>query len=440
MTHYIDDYIQFQKTCDSPFHVVETLKERLLQAKFQELSLQETWKLECGKHYFVIQPSEKALIAFQVGTKAPSKAGFAIIGAHTDSPVLRLKLSPFGDIENYNVLFSETHGGLILRSYLDRPLVLAGKVYSYERDSNGKPKNSDKGYPLITSKLVRTEKPIAVIPDLAIHLDRTKNTEGKINPETMMYALTGNKTDKDFVESFQSFLGTGSFDGFELNFAPLWEHSRVGLQGEFLVGPRHDDLVMVYTAQCAMEFLSKNTVSSKTSVAAFFDAEETGSQNSGGAASYFIRDVLKRIHHKHPESSPDSFLGESLSQSFLISADVSHGVHPGHPDKHDLKHRPLLNKGLVLKANSNDRYTSNGYGKALFKALCDASKQASQDFCVRGDLGCGSTIGPILSTQLGCESIDVGIALLGMHSSAETIGVHDIESTIRVFSQFYANT
>jgi len=438
MRNNVDDYIDFQKQCLSPFHTVAALKQRLVKQGFKELNLTEAWKLKLSHTYFVVHGSGKSIVSFRIGNKHTSEAGFAMIGAHTDSPVLRLKLKPWGHLQGYHVLFNECHGSLILRSWLDRPLLLAGTVYKYKRDKNNKPVFSDNGLPFVESQLVNTEHPLAVIPDLAIHLDREKNEFGRINPETMMYAITGCEDGKNARNTMENLLNCGEFDGFDLCFAPYYPHVLVGAHQEFITGPRHDDLVMVYTAQCAMEAAAKKDGGARTSVAAFFDSEETGSQTSGGAASFFIQDVLTRIHHAHPMKGKDECVGRSFAKSFVISADVAHAAHPSYPEKNDIAHRPLLNKGIVLKSNSNDRYATSGYGSAMFRALCASAGSPVQEFCARGDLGCGSTIGPMISAKLGCETVDVGIAMWAMHSAAETVGAKDIAPTIKVFEQFFS--
>lgn len=438
MKNVVNDYIDFQKNSPSPFHVVATLKERLSKLSFRELTMTETWNLESGKSYFVVHDSGKSLVSFRVGKKATTEAGFAIIGAHTDSPVLRLKLNPFGNLYGYQVLFNECHGSLILRTWMDRPLVLAGQVYKYKRDKDHKPVFSELGTPVVESKLVASSWPLAVVPELAIHLDREKNELGKINPETMMHTITGCEDKHGARLAIEKALGCGEFDGFELSFAPYWPHCTVGAHHEFIVGPRHDDLAMVYTAQCAMELAGKKEVGARTSVAAFFDAEETGSVTTGGAASFFIEDVLTRIHLAHPENRGKEPVGRSFAKSFVISADLAHAAHPAFPEKHDNLHRPYLNRGLVLKSNSNDRYATSGYGSAVFRALCASVGARVQEFCARGDQGCGSTIGPMISAKLGCETVDVGIAMWGMHSASETIGANDLLPTIQVFEKFYS--
>ncbi len=385
-----------------------------------------------------MHPSAKSLIAFHVGKAPTTEAGFALIGAHTDSPVLRLRLNPWAKQHGYEVLLSETHGSLILRSWLDRPLLLAGQLYQYQRAKNGKPQFSKTGLPILETKLVQSAWPLAIIPDLAIHLDREKNERGALNPETMMLAITGAESLHDARLAMQDLLGGHAYDGFELNFALDTPHCRVGTNKEFIAGSRHDDLLMVFVTQCALEAAVREGGGPKTALAAFFDAEETGSLTASGACSHFIEDVLERIHQTHPQNSGKSPLGQSLSGSFMISADMAHGVHPAHRDKHDWNHQPMLNGGPVLKMNANDRYASSGYSSTVFRALCKSVDVVPQEFCSRQDLACGSTIGPHLAAKLGCETVDVGLAMWSMHSAVETAGAWDLLPCMQVFRKFYS--
>ncbi len=432
----VDEYIAFQNLALSPFHAVAALKERFVKRGFVELALSQEWSLSVGQAYFVAHPSDKSIIAFHVGQSATTEAGFAMIGAHTDSPVLRLRLTPWAKLYDYETLLSERHGSLILRSWLDRPLLLAGQTYTYARSRNGKPEFSKSGLPIIERKMVQSPWPIAIIPDVAIHLDREKNEKGALNLETMMMAITGRDSGEDARLALFETLG-GPCDGFELNFALATPHTRFGSQREFIAGSRHDDLLMVFVAQCALETAVQHGGGPKTAVAAFFDAEETGSTTADGACSFFIEDILMRIHQAHPLNNASASFGQSLAASFLISADLAHGTHPGYRERHDLNHKPLLNGGPVLKMNANDRYASSGYSATVFRALCKSVDVPVQEFSARQDMGCGSTIGPHLAAKLGCATVDVGLPLLAMHSAVETAGAWDLLPCMKVFERFY---
>jgi aspartyl aminopeptidase len=422
-------YIDFQKECLSPFHVVDQLAQRLTEQGFQSLDLTERWDLSQGSDFFVVHPGAKALIAFRLGSAAPEKSGFRILGSHTDSPVLHLRSKPLLKSDGYTLLDTHIHGGTIHRSWFDRPLVLAGRVYKAVTHKKTKKLT-------IESTLVRTRLPVAIIPDVAIHLDREKNSQaGGINPELVFKALLGKATnDADTMARLGALLEVAQFDGFDLCLVPYWPHQTLGMHQEFISGPRHDDLAMVF---CSLEgFLRADQKPETTAVAGFFDGEETGSSVPGGAQSYFVDDVLGRILALHPRSEKDSTMGPALAKSVFLSLDMAHGVHPNFPEKHDRQHRPLMNEGPVIKINANDRYATTGYGATFFKALCNSANVPVQEFVIRQDLSCGSTIGPIVAAKLGCETIDIGAAMLGMHSTCETMGVKDLDYVTRACQEF----
>lgn len=428
----VDQYIKFQSSSPSPFHVVDYLSQDLLKAGFQKTSINELHSLKEGQGYYIEHCEHKSLIAFTYNKEALSK-GFAIAGAHTDSPTLRLKHNPFMKYEGCHTLFPQVHGGLILRSWLDRPLVVAGKVFFIEQENNAPKWDKATGLPSFSHQNVCSKAPIAVIPDLAIHLDRDKNKVGAVDPEVGLQIIFGNnKLSANAEEQFWKSLGCPRTpDGFEISVSPYWNHEVVGLDQSMVVGPRHDDLAMVFAVQEGLKASYPNA-QGKLPVAAYFDAEETGSETSGGAASSFLKDVLSAICSDHVPAE------HTLHNSFVISADMAHAFHPSHQGKHDQNHRPHLNKGLVIKENANDRYATSGVGTAIFKGLCQSSKIPTQSFVARQDMGCGSTIGPTLATILSCPTIDVGTAMWGMHSSAETMGVDDLQHAKDAFHVFFS--
>lgn len=435
-----DDYIGFQATCHSPFHVVCTIKEHFKNAGFIELEPAKQWALEKGKSYFVIHSDLKTIIGFKVGKSLPHEAGFSLFGAHTDSPSFRLRLNPWDSPEGCVRLLTQKHGGIILRSWLDRPLILAGAVYSIERDQNSKLQFNSLGQPKVKTEIRQTNIPIAVIPDLAIHLDRDKNGTNEINAETVMQAIFGTKGGLENLKKnlFDALgVGLGRLDGFELSLAPSWPHSLVGADQSLIVGPRHDDLAMVFAGlKACLENFKQDL--NRTAVVAFFDAEETGSQTSSGAKSLFFRDILSRLVSCLAETDDKSqLLQRALSQSFFISADMAHAFHPSYPSKHDSVHRPKINEGIVIKENANDSYATTGYTTAYFKALCERADVPTQGFIARQDLVCGSTIGPIVSSNLACPVVDVGVAMWAMHSAAETMGNLDLLYAINAFKEFF---
>lgn len=440
---HVDSYIDFQSKAHSPFHVVSFLKEKFTNKGLIELDPTNEWSaLQKQQAYFVIHPDGKTMIAFRLGDQLPHEAGMHLIGSHTDSPAFRLKSLPFQITENCVRLATQKHGGIILRSWLDRPLLLAGSVFELER-SQGKVQLDHLGRPFIKKHLVQTQYPIGVIPDLAIHLDRDKNTKGEINSETMMRLVLGMGDKVEFwKEKLAQALGLkfSQMDGFELSLAPFHPTTLVGLNQEFILGPRHDDLAMVFSS--AEGFLtSLNKETHLSSAVCFFDAEETGSQTASGAHSHFIKNTLEKLilaslHLSKTVLASEDAILRAFCQSFLISADMAHGVHPGASSCHDDNHRPLLNKGMVLKENANDSYATSGFSSAYFKAYAEKSDVPLQYFVNRQDMGCGSTIGPITAAKLGCHAVDIGAPMWGMHSSAETMGALDLDHAVKLFSAF----
>lgn len=433
----ISRYIDFQASSPSPYHVVSSLRDRLEAEGFGPLATLGDWTLEDGGSYYVIHPEQKALIAFSLGQHSPARSGYSLYCAHTDSPVLRLKLSPFVHNRGIGQLLTQQHGGLILRSWLDRPLALAGAIYELSKKRDKPSFDPQTGQVRLEQRLVASEKPLAVIPDLAIHLDRDKNSSGEINAETMMRAIFGCSADGAKLEAlFERHLGAdlNQVAGFELCLAPHWRHELVGLDEDFIVGPRHDDLAMVFAGLEAL-IDCRQQKKPRTAVVCFVDAEETGSLAAGGAASLFVRDVLLKLASTiDPSSAPlDCF-----SSSFVVSGDMAHAWHPAHPDKHAEAHCPSISGGLVLKENANDRYASSGLSSAVFRGLAEAAGITTQNFVVRQDMGCGSTIGPTLAAQLGAPTVDIGLPMWGMHSAAETMAVSGFSDVVRFTRTFFA--
>ncbi len=442
----IRDYLAWQDACPSVFHVGEAISAKLAQAGFTRLLIQDqNWHLEAGGRYYVRHPDEKAFVAFVVGAKSPQQKGFSLLAAHTDSPVLRLKMNPVKEGPGFVRLATQLHGGLIQRSWLDRPLILAGKVYWTSQSSQEVVWDLDHHLPLLHQSLVRSAKPIAVIPDLAIHLDRSKNESGAINPEEMLAAVIGTSLSESLtphrfdtmLSQFFGFSPEQEICGFDLTLAPYHPHMLVGHDESLILGPRHDDLAMSFAGLCAITSLPGDFVPPRTAALLLVDAEETGSKTVSGAESTFVRDILEKICRQHPAAEPLEDISQAFALSFLVSADMAHGLHPAHPEKHDTNHKPLLNRGLVIKENASDRYATSGYTAAIFRKLCEAAKVPVQHFVNRQDLACGSTIGPILAANLNCQTVDVGTAMWGMHSSGETMGAYDLFYAAQVFQTFF---
>lgn len=437
------DYIEFQKDSADPFHVVKRLKERFSACGFKETDLSSQKRHQAGERYLIPHQDGKSLLAVIIGQSSPCDTGFGVVGSHTDSPVLRLRLNPWAGDRQLLKLETQCHGGLIARSWLDRPLKISGAVWQIARDSRGQilmDKNSS--LPMISRKLVRSRSPIAVIPDLSIHLDSSKNSVGEINQETMLAAFVSSNIDREeAIRLFWEELGTSrdSVDGFELSLSPWQNHELTGAGQCYITGPRHDDLAMVFCSSEALCHVAQSeTIPQRTAVAAFFDAEETGSQTCSGAASSFARDALLRLAELHEKSSRPDQAFAAAARSFLISADMAHAFHPAYPGKFDQNHRLVVNGGMVLKENANDRYATSGGSGTIFRALCELAKVPVQPYINRQDISCGSTIGPILSAKLGCPAVDAGLAMWGMHSTGETMGTYDLSHASQLFQVFFS--
>ena len=438
-----DDYVDWLHRSPTPFHAVAQCIQQLRAAGFSERAFGASLATTGGERIFIQHPDGKSLIALVIGTRSPVDTGFALVGAHTDSPDLRLRLNPLGEGAGTTLLHTQFHGGLIRRAWFDRPLALAGAAYQVIRSKNGKPKFNDlNGLPVVTRKLVHLDAPIAIIPDLAIHLDREKNDKGGVNPQTMLNAIiaSGEGTMEEVLAllAAQAGIEFADLDGFDLHLVPATKPQRVGLDRSLVVGPRHDDLAMVWCGlQALCESVQRDPAPVRTRVVAFFDAEETGSLTASGAASAFLRDVLVRIARRHKHTGKADDPEQAFAHTFCISADMAHAWHPNFMEMHDKRHAPRINQGPVVKANASDRYATTGETAATFIGLCEAAGAAVQDFVVKQDMACGTTIGPITSAQLAARVVDVGCPMWAMHSSAETCGAKDLATMVDVMRVFF---
>ena len=365
-------------------------------------------------------------------SKNPS---FKIVGSHVDSPCFKLKSQALSKNSDYTCLNPQVHGGIIYRSWLDRPLGLSGVIHSIER-SNKKMKTSPTGLPQIKTTLVKSEKPLAIIPDSAIHLDPQKKKNGSLNPETMLKLILGSKDEKNLCEQLKKiFASQETISSFDLYAFPTTSHQIAGTNDEFIVGARHDNIAMVFSSLTALVH-SLKTPSTATKVAAFFDAEETGSLTSSGAKSNFLRDTLSYFYSCTKNKKEE--ISSVLAKSFFVSADMAHALHPSHESLHDENHRPIINQGIVIKENSNDKYITTGYSSSVVKAICESANIPLQDFVARQDTGCGSTVGPAVAANLGCLGADIGVSMWAMHSAAETMGTQDLWFAKKFFETFWS--
>lgn len=423
-----EELIDFIYDSPNAFHAAETTKKELLKAGFKELNPRDSWSLEKGKKYFVTK-NQSALVAFIVGKGDIEEKGFKIIGAHTDTPSFRIKPNHEMVAEgNYIKLNTEAYSGSIMSTWLDRPLSVAGRVTL-------KGKN-----PLFPEyKLVNIRRPILIIPNLAIHLNRNINDGVALNKQKDMLPLLGLISEQ--MEKGNYLLNTIALElgvkiediiDFDLFLYEFEKGCIMGLNDEFISSSRLDDLSMVYAG---LKAITGAEAAEATNVLVCFDNEEVGSSTKQGAASPMLSSILERIVVALGKGREDYF--RALANSFIIVADSAHAVHPNLNEKYDPTNRTMMNNGPVIKISSNQKYTTDSNSSAVYEAICKLAKVPVQKFVNRSDEVGGSTIGPISSTQMDIRSVDIGTPILAMHSIRELGGVKDQTYVTKSFEQFY---
>ena len=418
---YIQNLLQLLDQSPTSFHVVENLQQDLLSKSYQELKEGESWDLKPATKYFVTRAGGSIAI-FHTPKNFSASSSFKVIGTHTDFPGFKIKANPFSSKEGFQLLNVEVYGGVILNSWFDRDLQIAGRVF-YE-DAQG----------VLQSKNVKLNT-IVSIPRLAIHLDREVNREGfKPNPQEHMFPVMGLAKDLKFEDWIAE---ENTIDGkilsWDLFLFDAQAASLGGINEEFIYAQGLDNVASVhasYEAILASDF-SENDIQ----IAVAFQHEEIGSQSQNGANSNFLEAVLKRIAASTSASEQDYYA--IIANSFCISADMTHGVHPNYSSLHDPNHKPKIGGGPVIKSNANMRYASDAFSVAKFKQWCYKAEVPVQDFCSRNDVGCGSTIGPMTAAKIGIPTLDIGNPMLSMHSIREMSGTKDHEMLIDVFKEFY---
>jgi aspartyl aminopeptidase len=415
--------LAFIDASPTPYHAVANLAGHLREDDFVQLSERDAWTLKPGDRRFVIR--DATLVAFVVGTRAPADSGYRIVGAHTDSPNLRVKPNAASAKKGYLQLGVEPYGGLLLSTWLDRDLSIAGRVMALK---DGVPQ----------PVLVDLRRPLARVSNLAIHLDRKVNDEGlKLNKQRHMVPVVGlGDSDLDLAAELAAHADCAPADvlGFDLCLYDTQKGAIGGVNDEFVYVARLDNLASCFAATEALSGVVNAL--DPTAVVALYDHEECGSRSAAGAASTVLGDVLSRIALAYPEGQVQAF-PRAIASSLLVSADMAHAIHPNHADKHDGEHAPQINRGLVIKHNANQSYATSAPSAARFQQLCREAGYQPQRFVVRSDLPCGSTIGPITAARLGVETVDVGAAMLSMHSCREVAGTLDVYLAIQTFQQLF---
>lgn len=425
---FAQELIDFIYDSPTSFHAVENARKLLTGAGFMELKEEERWQLQKGGKYYVTK-NDSALTAFILGTGSVEQDGFKIIGAHTDSPCFRVKPAAEMTVENHYIkLDTEAYSGAILSTWMDRPLSVAGRVTV---------KGEDLFHP--AARLVNIKKPILIIPSLAIHMNRSVNQGVELNKQKDMLpllALVNESLEKGnyLLQALAKELQIEAADilDFDLFLYEFEKGTILGLQDEFVSTPRLDDLAMVHAGISA---ISKVEAGLSTKVMVCFDNEDIGSATKQGADSPMLANILERIVAAMGGDRQDFF--RAVAQSFMISADMAHAVHPNVPEKHDPQNRPVINKGPVIKLSANMKYTTDSNSAAVYAAVCKSAGVPVQYFVNRSDEAGGSTIGPITATHLNIRSVDMGTAALAMHSIRELCGVLDHSYVARSFEEFY---
>jgi len=422
MSHsFSSKLLAFLKASPTPFHAVQNMATQLNDAGFHELREGDAWKLQRGEKYFVVR-NDSALVAFIYGNNELTKSGVCFVGAHTDSPCLKVKPDPEISSKGYFQLGVEVYGGVLLHPWFDRELSLAGRISYVNKQGS------------VGSMLVDFEKPLAIIPSLAIHLDREANNSHSINAQSQLPPIVMQAEGKtDFRQLLLEQIRAEISDiekvlDYELSFYDVQAPALIGLHEDFIASARLDNLLSCFTGLQAL--LSAD--GGQSCLLVCNDHEEVGSVSASGAEGSLLRTVLERWMPNIEERA------RTLDASMMISTDNAHAAHPNYSDKHDHNHGPVMNGGPVIKVNASQRYASNSETQAMFRYLCEQEGVPVQSFVTRSDMACGSTIGPITAAAIGVKTVDVGIPQLAMHSIRELCGAQDPEYLYRVLKRFFS--
>jgi len=440
-------FLAFVNASPTPFHAVQNASIRLEKAGFLKIRETDSWERNVkpgGKYYFT--RNQAALIAFTLPQNWHHGSGLSIVATHVDSPNLKVRPISKRSKSTYLQVGVETYGGGIWHSWLDRDLSIAGRVVVSEKSGG------------FNSKLVKIDRPILRIPTLAIHLDRSANESFKFNQETEFMPILGlieselnSPADDNKAKVASSIqenhhpallallsnelsLSPEEIHDFDLSLYDTQPATLGGVNNEFIFSSRMDNLVSSF---CAVEAMAESataqyfsTFEGNVNCIALFNHEEIGSVSTSGAESSLIPSLLNRL------SPTPASLAQSISRSFLISSDMAHALHPNYTSKHEENHRPIINGGIAIKTNAKQRYATDSISAFIVKQLVERKGGKVQEFVARNDMPCGSTVGPMLS-KIGIRTVDVGNAMLSMHSIRETAGSRDVQSAIDLFSSFF---
>ena len=426
ISHFNSTLFQFLEASPTPFHAIEQLENNFTENGFIKLREEESWTLEKGKSYFVCR-QQGAMIAFTLGEEENDVDGFRILTAHSDSPCLQVKPSPDVSTKGYSQLGVEVYGGSLLGPWFDRDLTLAGRVCCTLDDGS------------LQVFLVNFVRPLLTIPSIAIHLNREANSSNSINKQKdlppVIGLLNGGEDNgvKELLSTYikENFENTqiAQIQSFDLFCIDTQKPSLLGSNNDFISAARLDNLLSAHGCMTAMIQAEKK----KNSLFYIANHEENGSMSAAGAQGSFINSVFERI-------IPDNEKRQrSYCNTFLISVDNAHATHPNASETMDPTHDIELNKGVVIKINANQRYTTNSLSSAVYKEICKSAGIKTQEFVMRNDMPCGSTIGPLTAARLGVQAVDIGVPTLGMHSIRELTGNRDPEMLYETLVEFLSS-
>ncbi|WP_406670633.1 M18 family aminopeptidase [Methanolobus sp. ZRKC4] len=424
---YISDFFGFMKKATTAVQTVDAIRERLDAEGFLELNMNEPWTLNAsGKYYLTPYPS--MLLGFTIGSGQYLTTGVKMIVAHTDNPGFRIKPSPEMNSEGMLTLNVERYGGPILNTWFDRPLSIAGRI-AVKSDEVLKPKVIHLDF----------QKPILTIPNLAIHMNREVNKGVEIKVQKEMQPLLTQLIEDEIKDNYlldlvaeEVGVDRENILDMDLSIYCSEEGMLVGVREEFISCPRIDDLSMVYAA---MEALVGSKHKNGINMVAFMDNEEIGSMTKQGADSLMLRTILERIHISTAKTEQQ--FTRQLMDTFVISADGAHGLHPNYGEMNDITNKPVMNKGMTIKISGNRSYASEVETIAAFQQLCDKAGVKYQKFVNHSDQPGGTTLGPLLSKYIPVHVVDAGLPMLAMHSTRELMGKKDFLDSIEIFKTFF---
>ncbi|MGI3204179.1 M18 family aminopeptidase [Streptomyces sp. GLT-R25] len=408
---HTDDLMSFLAASPSPYHAVANAAERLEKAGFRQVAETDAWDGTSGGKYVL---RGGAIVAWYVPEGAEPHTPFRIVGAHTDSPNLRVKPRPDSGAHGWRQVAVEVYGGPLLNSWLDRDLGLAGRLSL--RDGS--------------TRLVNIDRPLLRVPQLAIHLDRSVTSDGlKLDKQRHLQPIWGlgnDVRDGDLIRFLEeeSGLTEGETTGWDLMVHSIEPPAYLGRDKELLAGPRMDNLLSVHAGTAALAGVATaDETLAYIPVLAAFDHEENGSQSDTGADGPLLGSVLERSVFARGGSYEDR--ARAFAGTVCLSSDTGHAVHPNYAERHDPTHHPRAGGGPILKVNVNNRYATDGSGRAVWAAACEKADVPFQTFVSNNSMPCGTTIGPITAARHGIKTVDIGVAILSMHSARELCGATD---------------